>query len=44
MDKNITLLFIAHRYSFRNCDRIVEIKNGRIDYQGSFESFRKKSK
>lgn len=40
IDREITLIFIAHRYSsLKNCDRIIEIKNGKVESEGSFESF-----
>jgi ATP-binding cassette subfamily B protein len=43
IDKEITLLFIAHRYSsLKNCDRILEIKNGGVASEGSFESLKDK--
>ena len=44
IDKNITILMIAHRLStLKNCDRIVEIDNGRISQILSYEDVFKRS-
>jgi ABC-type multidrug transport system fused ATPase/permease subunit len=39
---DVTILIIAHRLTtLRECDKIVEIKNGRVCFEGSFEQLRK---
>ncbi len=38
LNKNLTLIIIAHRLStLRNCNQIIELKNGEIDCVGSYE-------
>ena len=38
LDRNVTVLFIAHRLStLRNCDRIIELKGGSILNDDRFE-------
>ncbi len=38
LGKEITILFISHRYStLRNCDRIIKLHKGKIVSEGSFE-------
>lgn len=38
LDKNITILIVAHRLStLKSCDKVVEIKNGKLRIVGSYE-------
>ncbi len=38
LDRNLTILIIAHRLTtLRNCDAIVELENGRVLAQGTYE-------
>ena len=43
LDKSITMFIIAHRTStLKGCDNIVELKQGKIIYQGSYEDYIKR--
>jgi len=40
LDKSITMFIIAHRTStLKDCDSIVELKKGKIIYQGTYEDY-----
>ena len=42
ISKDITMIFVAHRHStLKYCDRIIEIENGNIKKEGSFENILK---
>ena len=44
ISKDITMIFVAHRHStLKYCDRIIEIDNGNIKKEGSFENIFKDS-
>ena len=44
VSKDITMIFVAHRHStLKYCDRIIEIDNGNIKKEGSFENIFKDS-
>jgi ATP-binding cassette subfamily B protein len=40
LSKNLTLIIVAHRLvSLKNCDQIIELKNGEIKRIGSYQDF-----
>tara|TARA_B110000495_G_C22928006_1_gene542393 strand:+ start:18 stop:767 length:750 start_codon:yes stop_codon:yes gene_type:complete len=39
LDKKLTIIIIAHRITtLQNCDKIIEIENGEISYQGIYDN------
>jgi ATP-binding cassette subfamily B protein len=43
LDKSITMFIIAHRITtLKDCDTIVELKEGRVIYQGNFKDYIKR--
>ena len=44
LDENLTVIIIAHRIStLSSCDSIIQIENGKIINQNTFEYFSKKN-
>ena len=40
LDNSITMFIIAHRTStLKDCDSIVELKEGRVIYQGNYKDY-----
>jgi ABC-type multidrug transport system fused ATPase/permease subunit len=43
LDESITMFIIAHRTStLAGCDRVVELSQGAISFQGTYKEFIKK--
>ena len=43
LDKSITMFIIAHRITtLRECDIIIELRNGKITFKGTYENFIKR--
>jgi ATP-binding cassette subfamily B protein len=40
IDKEITIIMVAHRETtMKSCDRIIELKNGKINFDGSYNDY-----
>jgi ABC-type multidrug transport system fused ATPase/permease subunit len=45
LEKDITIIFIAHRFNtIKNCDKVILLNNGELEGQGSFEELKKTNK
>lgn len=45
MNSNLTIIYIAHRlHTLRNCDYIIELRNGGVAWAGSYDELIKKEK